>query len=72
MKRLIGKRIIVFWTTKAYNAGSDWPSFRVIDATDLDLWCQGVDSPDGTPHDGSKCSIAVCDFLDVIEWKEGA
>ena len=72
MNHLIGKRIIVLWTDKAYNTGSDWPSFRVLDACGEHLWCQGVDSPDGAKHDGSKCSIACADFNDVIEWKEEA
>ena len=72
MKSLIGKRILVSWTTRAFNAGHDWPSFRVIDADDDQMWCVGVDSPDGCKHDGSKCMIRVSDTLSVIEWKEEA
>ena len=72
MKSLIGKRILVMWTTRAFNAGSDWPSFRVIDANEDCLWCQGVESPSGTPHDGTKCMIRLSETNDIIEWKEGA
>jgi hypothetical protein len=70
MKNLIGKRIIVFWTNKAYNAGNDWPAFRVLDIGQDCLWCEGVESPDGCPHDGTKVAINVEDTYNIIEWKE--
>lgn len=70
MKSLIGKRVIVMWTTKAFYAGSDWPSFRVIDADDGGIWCQGVESPNGCPHKGDKVFINESDYHDLIEWKE--
>jgi hypothetical protein len=69
MRSLIGKRILVFWTTEAFNAGNDWPSFRVIDASDDFLWCEGVESPCGVKHDGSKVAIKVEETNDIIEWK---
>jgi hypothetical protein len=72
MKSFIGKRIIVFWTTAAFNEGADWPSYRVIDANLDCAWCHGIDSPDGTSHDGSKCSIKISETLNIIEWKENA
>ena len=70
MKSFIGKRVIIFWTTEAFNRGSDWPSFLIIDADEDTAWCQGVNSPDGTPHDGSKCAIMEKDTLNIIEWTQ--
>ena len=70
MKSFIGKRILVFWTTSAFNKGSDWPSFRVIDVGEDHMWCEGINSPDGSTHDGSKRSISVDETLNIIEWKE--
>jgi hypothetical protein len=66
----IGKRIIVFWTDKAYRNRSDWASFLIIDECQDGMYCQGVTSPDGTPHDGSKTFIRNNEINDWIEWKE--
>ena len=66
----IGKRIIVMWTQRAYNRGSDWPSFRVLDVSDEGFFCEGVDSPDGSKHDGSKAFIPHNDYVDFVIWKE--
>lgn len=70
MKSFIGKRILVFWTTAAFNKGSDWPSFRVVYANEEMAWCVGINSPDGCKHDGSKCCIKIDETLNIIEWKE--
>jgi len=66
----IGKRIIVFWTNKAYMNGKDWPSFRIIDECEDGMYCQGVASPEGAEHDGSKVFIRNIEINDWIEWKE--
>ena len=69
--RFTGKRVLVFWTQKAYETGCEWPSFFVIDETDDGIFCRGVARPDGFSHDGSKCFIHYKETYDIIEWKEG-
>ena len=68
----IGKRVIVFWTDEARENDCDWPAFRVLDECEDGLFCVGVNSPDGTTHDGSKAFIPHKYMADIIEWKEDA
>jgi len=74
MKDLIGKRVLLIWNDKAWSDGADWIAFRLLDF-DLDhdenhwLWLQGIDSPDGIEHDGSKCSARMNELRAIIEWK---
>ena len=70
-KSLIGKRVLVLWTDKARAAGSDWIAFRLIDSGLDSVWLQGVNSPNGYEHDGSKVAARDADIWDIIEWKEG-
>ena len=67
----IGCRIIVMWTQDAYDKGSDWPAFRILDETADGFFCRGADSPDGSKHDGSKVFIPHSDYIDFVVWKEG-
>lgn len=67
---LIGKRVIVNWSSKAFDKGADWPAFRVLDVCVDGYFCQGIDSPDGTMHDGSKAFIREDEILFMTEWKE--
>jgi hypothetical protein len=69
---MIGKRILVFWNDKAFEEGNDWRSFKVIDERDDGFFVCGVNSPDGFPHDGTKCFIRHDDTQEIITWKEGA
>lgn len=71
-KNLIGKRVLVLWTDKARVAGADWIAFRLLDAGQDSIWLQGVDSPDGAKHDGSRVAARESDIWDIIEWKECA
>ena len=72
MSAMIGKRVIVLWTTDAFNAGNEWIAYRVIDESPDGFWVYGVDSPDGAKHDGSKTFISYDEFWDIVEWKETA
>ena len=72
MSTMIGKRIIVLWTTDAFNAGNDWIAYRVIDESPDGFWVFGVDSPDGSKHDGSKTFISHGETLGIVEWNETA
>ena len=67
---LKGKRVLIFWTTKAWNDGSDWPAFKVLDECNDGIFCAGVTRPDGLEHDGSKCFIPFEDVHDILEWRE--
>jgi hypothetical protein len=69
-KTWTGKRIIVSWTDRAFESGSDWIAFRVIDELESGFYCQGENSPDGSKHDGSSCFIPFDDINDWQEWKE--
>lgn len=68
--KLTGKRVLVFWTQKAYDKGYEWPSFMVLDENEEGIWCAGTKRPDGMDHDGSKCFIEFEDTCNIIEWKE--
>lgn len=61
-----GKRILVRW---AEDSSSDWWAFRVVKECDDGLFLQGVDAPDGAPHDGSHCFAPNAEIVDCIEWK---
>ncbi len=67
---LTGKRVLVFWTQKAYDSGSEWPAFIVLDENEDGIWCKGTTRPDGMDHDGSKAFIDFQDTYEIIEWKE--
>jgi hypothetical protein len=42
----------------------------VLDAGPDSLWLQGVGSPDGSRHDGTKCHALISEIREIIEWKE--
>ena len=65
-----GKRVLVFWTQKAYDSGSEWPAFVVIDENEEGIWCAGTKSPSGMDHDGTKTFINFKETYNIIEWKE--
>jgi hypothetical protein len=67
---LVGSRVIVIWTDKAYWNRREWVAFRILDAGIDSLWLQGVASPDGSKHDGTKCHALVSEIREIIEWKE--
>jgi hypothetical protein len=67
---LVGRRVIITWTDKAHARGADWIAFRLIDAGPNSVWLEGVDSPDGAKHDGSKVSARATDIREITEWKE--
>jgi hypothetical protein len=67
---LIGKRVIISWTDKAHRDGADWVAFRVIDTGSDAIWLQGVASPSGSRHDGSRFSAPISEIQDIIEWRE--
>lgn len=67
---LIGKRVIVLWTDKARAQGADWIAFRLLDSGDDSVWLEGVESPDGAKHDGSRVAARDSEIWDMIEWKE--
>jgi hypothetical protein len=76
MKELIGKRVLIIWKD---DAEAEWIAFRVLDYApgcfgDQDgwLWLQGVNSPDGSEHDGTKCAASMNEIRDIVEWKEEA
>jgi hypothetical protein len=69
---LVGKRVIIIWTDRAHAKGADWVAFKVIDTDPDTIWIQGVESPCGSPHNGSKCSAKLSEVRDIIEWKGGA
>ncbi len=64
-----GTRIIVSWTTEAFNRGSEWIAFEVIDEAPDGYFVKGVNDPEGNKHDGSKCFINLDDTLNIHEWK---
>lgn len=66
---MIGKRVIVIWTCRAYVQGADWMAFRVLDASHDGLWLEGVNDPAGHKHDGSKVFARHSDIREMIEWK---
>lgn len=68
---MTGKRIIVSWNDESFEKGSDWIAFRILDETEEGFYCEGVDSPCGGKHDGSRLFIRFEELNDWQEWKAG-
>lgn len=66
----IGDRILVFWTTRAWDDGLDWVSYEILDIGDDGLWVKGVRNPEGYDHDGCKTFIGFDETLEIMVWKK--
>jgi len=62
MAKLIGKNVYITWKD-----GSEWHWFKVIDRVPGMLMIQGIDSPDGVPHDGDVFWVPVSDIKTMEE-----
>ena len=65
-----GKRVIVMWNDEAFDNGKDWVAFRVIAQFDEGAVMEGVDSPSGDKHDGSRVLVRWDEVNQIIEWDE--